>query len=224
MTEGPAGRLATGPAGCHLWAMQGDRFDLAVVGAGLSGSLLALAAGEAGLDTVLIDRVPAEVAHRRGLRRTDHRHRLHQPAPVRGAGRLAGAGRPGRAHSRHPHLRRRPRWPAEPDVPPLRPSRSRRRGRERGADGLDRREPLFARGAAAPAGGLPACRAGGAGRGDGDQARSRPRRARAEKRPAARDASGGVGRGPLRHHARGCRHRRPRLVVRPGRHRAGGAP
>ena len=38
--------------------MQGDRFDLAVVGAGLSGSLLALAAGEAGLDTVLIDRVP----------------------------------------------------------------------------------------------------------------------------------------------------------------------
>ena len=38
--------------------MQGDRFDLAVVGAGLNGSLLALAAGEAGLDTVLIDRVP----------------------------------------------------------------------------------------------------------------------------------------------------------------------
>jgi 2-octaprenyl-6-methoxyphenol hydroxylase len=38
--------------------MQGDRFDLAVVGAGLNGSLLALAAGETGLDTVLIDRVP----------------------------------------------------------------------------------------------------------------------------------------------------------------------
>jgi 2-octaprenyl-6-methoxyphenol hydroxylase len=38
--------------------MQGDRFDLAVVGAGLNGSLLALAAGEAGLDTVLVDRVP----------------------------------------------------------------------------------------------------------------------------------------------------------------------
>ena len=38
--------------------MQGDRFDLAVVGAGLNGSLLALAAGEAGLDTALIDRVP----------------------------------------------------------------------------------------------------------------------------------------------------------------------
>lgn len=37
--------------------MQGDRFDLAVVGAGLNGSLLALAAGEAGLDTVLVDRV-----------------------------------------------------------------------------------------------------------------------------------------------------------------------
>ena len=38
--------------------MDNDRFDLAVVGAGLNGSLLALAAGEAGLDTVLIDRVP----------------------------------------------------------------------------------------------------------------------------------------------------------------------
>ena len=33
-------------------------FDLAVVGAGLNGSLLALAAGEAGLRTALIDRVP----------------------------------------------------------------------------------------------------------------------------------------------------------------------
>ena len=38
--------------------MDGDRFDLAVVGAGLNGTLLALAAGEADLDTVLIDRVP----------------------------------------------------------------------------------------------------------------------------------------------------------------------
>src|SRR6476661_10293891 len=38
--------------------MSEKRFDLAVVGAGLNGSLLALAAGEAGLDTVLIDRVP----------------------------------------------------------------------------------------------------------------------------------------------------------------------
>jgi 2-octaprenyl-6-methoxyphenol hydroxylase len=38
--------------------MQGDRFDLAIVGAGLNGSLLALAAAEAGLDTALIDRVP----------------------------------------------------------------------------------------------------------------------------------------------------------------------
>jgi 2-octaprenyl-6-methoxyphenol hydroxylase len=35
-----------------------DRVDLAVVGAGLNGSLLALAAGEAGLRTALIDRVP----------------------------------------------------------------------------------------------------------------------------------------------------------------------
>jgi 2-octaprenyl-6-methoxyphenol hydroxylase len=38
--------------------MDSDRVDLAVVGAGLNGSLLALAAGEAGLDTTLIDRVP----------------------------------------------------------------------------------------------------------------------------------------------------------------------
>jgi 2-octaprenyl-6-methoxyphenol hydroxylase len=38
--------------------MQGDRFDLAIVGAGLNGSLLALAAADAGLDTALIDRIP----------------------------------------------------------------------------------------------------------------------------------------------------------------------
>ncbi|WP_421995140.1 UbiH/UbiF/VisC/COQ6 family ubiquinone biosynthesis hydroxylase [Reyranella sp.] len=39
--------------------MQADRSDLAIVGAGLNGSLLALAAGQAGLSTVVIDRVPA---------------------------------------------------------------------------------------------------------------------------------------------------------------------
>ncbi|HEX7198507.1 MAG TPA: FAD-dependent oxidoreductase, partial [Dongiaceae bacterium] len=38
--------------------MNGKRPDIAIVGAGLNGSLLALAAGEAGLDTVLIDRMP----------------------------------------------------------------------------------------------------------------------------------------------------------------------
>jgi 2-octaprenyl-6-methoxyphenol hydroxylase len=38
--------------------MSSDRFDLAIVGAGLNGSLLALAAGRAGLRTALIDRVP----------------------------------------------------------------------------------------------------------------------------------------------------------------------
>ncbi|HEY6980437.1 UbiH/UbiF/VisC/COQ6 family ubiquinone biosynthesis hydroxylase [Reyranella sp.] len=37
--------------------MDSERFDLAIVGAGLSGSLLALAAGEAGLRTALIDRL-----------------------------------------------------------------------------------------------------------------------------------------------------------------------
>jgi 2-octaprenyl-6-methoxyphenol hydroxylase len=40
--------------------MTQKRFDLAVVGAGLNGSLLALAAGEVGLDTALIDRVPLQ--------------------------------------------------------------------------------------------------------------------------------------------------------------------
>jgi 2-octaprenyl-6-methoxyphenol hydroxylase len=35
-----------------------QRFDIAVIGAGLNGSLLALAAGQAGLRTALIDRVP----------------------------------------------------------------------------------------------------------------------------------------------------------------------
>jgi 2-octaprenyl-6-methoxyphenol hydroxylase len=39
-------------------APAGASFDLAVVGAGLNGSLLALAAGESGLSTALIDRVP----------------------------------------------------------------------------------------------------------------------------------------------------------------------
>ncbi|MBX9942753.1 MAG: UbiH/UbiF/VisC/COQ6 family ubiquinone biosynthesis hydroxylase [Reyranella sp.] len=38
--------------------MSSDRFDIAVVGAGLNGSVLALAAGTAGLRTALIDRVP----------------------------------------------------------------------------------------------------------------------------------------------------------------------
>jgi 2-octaprenyl-6-methoxyphenol hydroxylase len=38
--------------------MDSERFDIAIVGAGLNGSLLALAAGEAGLRTALIDRVP----------------------------------------------------------------------------------------------------------------------------------------------------------------------
>jgi 2-octaprenyl-6-methoxyphenol hydroxylase len=38
--------------------MENHRFDLAIVGAGLNGSLLALAAGEAGLRTALIDRAP----------------------------------------------------------------------------------------------------------------------------------------------------------------------
>ena len=35
-----------------------QRFDIAVIGAGLNGSLLALAAGESGLHTALVDRVP----------------------------------------------------------------------------------------------------------------------------------------------------------------------
>ena len=41
-------------------AMDSERFDLAIVGAGLNGSLLALAAGEAGLRTALIDRLPLQ--------------------------------------------------------------------------------------------------------------------------------------------------------------------
>src|SRR5262249_17972119 len=55
--------VAASAGRCHLTAMQltavqGDRFDLAVVGAGLNGSVLALAAGHAGLGTALIDRLP----------------------------------------------------------------------------------------------------------------------------------------------------------------------
>ena len=46
----------------------------------------------------------------------------------------------------------------------------------------------------------------------------------AEERPAPRRPPRRLGRGPLRHDARGCRHRRARLVIRPDRDRAGGAP
>ncbi|MCX7361163.1 MAG: UbiH/UbiF/VisC/COQ6 family ubiquinone biosynthesis hydroxylase [Alphaproteobacteria bacterium] len=44
-----------------------ERFDLAVVGAGLNGSLLALAAGEAGLSTALVDRVPLDLMTEAGF-------------------------------------------------------------------------------------------------------------------------------------------------------------
>jgi 2-octaprenyl-6-methoxyphenol hydroxylase len=55
--------LAEARTPCHFPPVDKDRvdlapFDLAIVGAGLSGSLLALAAGEAGLRTALIDRMP----------------------------------------------------------------------------------------------------------------------------------------------------------------------
>jgi 2-octaprenyl-6-methoxyphenol hydroxylase len=51
-------RLPPARAAAIYGRMDSDRFDLAVVGAGLNGSLLALAAGEAGLSTALIDRMP----------------------------------------------------------------------------------------------------------------------------------------------------------------------
>jgi len=44
-----------------------QRFDLAVIGAGLNGSLLALAAGESGLETALIDRVPLKALTEAGF-------------------------------------------------------------------------------------------------------------------------------------------------------------
>ena len=47
-----------GLAAAIFVSMATETFDLAIVGAGLNGSLLALAAGEAGLRTALIDRMP----------------------------------------------------------------------------------------------------------------------------------------------------------------------
>jgi 2-octaprenyl-6-methoxyphenol hydroxylase len=47
--------------------MDSERFDLAVVGAGLNGSLLALAAGTAGLRTALIDRMPLDAMAKAGF-------------------------------------------------------------------------------------------------------------------------------------------------------------
>ena len=47
--------------------MENKLFDLAVVGAGLNGSLLALAAGTAGLRTALIDRTPLDLMADKGF-------------------------------------------------------------------------------------------------------------------------------------------------------------
>ncbi|OWY59146.1 hypothetical protein B7486_76140, partial [cyanobacterium TDX16] len=51
-------RIAGSGSRCHLGGMERPPFDLAVVGAGLNGSLLAVAAAAAGLETALIDRMP----------------------------------------------------------------------------------------------------------------------------------------------------------------------
>jgi len=56
---------------CHFPPMSPtadkERLDLAVIGAGLNGSLLALAAGEAGLRTALIDRLPLKTMTEAGF-------------------------------------------------------------------------------------------------------------------------------------------------------------
>ena len=124
---GPAcrttGRL---PSMAHAHSGQAIAFDLAVVGAGLNGSLLALAAGEAGLDTALIDRVPLKSLTEAGfdgrttaIAYTSQRlfaalgvwHELAAEAEPILDIRISDAGHDGRA---------------EPAVPAFRPSRGRR--------------------------------------------------------------------------------------------------
>ena len=148
------GRLAARPAAAiyAMRLMDSDRFDLAVVGAGLNGSLLALAAGEAGLQTALIDRVPLASLTEAGFdgRTTAIAYtsqRLFEAIGVwddaRGRAepildiRISDAGHDGRASPLFLHFDHRE---AADDG-----------GRAR-ADGLDRREPLPARRAAAAAG------------------------------------------------------------------------
>lgn len=114
--------------------MSTDRFDLAVVGAGLNGSLLALAAGEAGLAVALIDRVPLKSLTEAGfdgrttaIAYTSQRlfaalgvwyELADQAEPIRDI-RISDAGHDGRASPFHLHFDHREAAPNSRDPAPM---------------------------------------------------------------------------------------------------------
>ncbi|TAJ40852.1 MAG: 2-octaprenyl-6-methoxyphenyl hydroxylase [Reyranella sp.] len=114
--------------------MDSPHFDLAVVGAGLNGSLLALAAGDAGLSTVLIDRMPLTSLTEAGFdgRTTAIAYtsqRLFaalgvwedvagQAEPIRDI-RISDAGHDGRASPLHLHFDHREAAPDSRDPAPM---------------------------------------------------------------------------------------------------------
>jgi 2-octaprenyl-6-methoxyphenol hydroxylase len=114
--------------------MDSRHFDLAVAGAGLNGSLLALAAGEAGLDTVLIDRVPLKSLTDAGfdgrttaIAYTSQRlfdalgvwaDVADQAEPIRDI-RISDAGHDGRASPLHLHFDHREAMPDARDPAPM---------------------------------------------------------------------------------------------------------
>jgi 2-octaprenyl-6-methoxyphenol hydroxylase len=114
--------------------MDSRQFDLAVVGAGLNGSLLALAAGEAGLRTVLIDRVPLNSLTKAGFdgRTTAVAYTSQRlfaalgvwidvagmAEPIRDI-RISDAGHDGRASPLHLHFDHREAAPGTRDPAPM---------------------------------------------------------------------------------------------------------
>ena len=114
--------------------MDNRHFDLAVVGAGLNGSLLALAAGDAGLSTALIDRVPLASLTEAGfdgrttaIAYTSQRlfaalgvweDIADQAEPIRDI-RISDAGHDGRASPLHLHFDHREAAPDARDPAPM---------------------------------------------------------------------------------------------------------
>ena len=114
--------------------MDSRHFDLAVVGAGLNGSLLALASGEAGLATALIDRVPLKSLTEAGfdgrttaIAYTSQRlfaalgiwdDLAGQAEPIRDI-RISDAGHDGRASPLHLHVDHREATPGSRDHAPM---------------------------------------------------------------------------------------------------------
>src|SRR5580704_5998392 len=142
--------LAQQDCSCHFpTGMENSPFDLAVIGAGLSGSVLALAAGRHGLRTALIDRARLDSMTDAGFDGrttavTATSQRLFEALGV---------------------------WSeVAADAEPILDIRISDAGHD--GDGMDRREPFAAPGGTAQAGGVPGCRTPGAGR--GHRHRSRP--------------------------------------------------